>query len=130
MSITWKTAILPDTQEMNEIALNEHTINMLLDAAGSIYNVQALGVNGALLGSVNLLPPAFSPLWGAFNWGAANWASANTGLASIQIAWPAPLVFRKAQIQLTGNSFSTFRIGDMFMRYQKLGYLQQTQVGA
>lgn len=130
MSIIWKTAILPDTQEMNEIALIEHTINMVLDAQGSIYSVQALGVSGALLGSINLLPPALQPLWGAFNWGAANWSSANTGLASIQIPWPAPLVFRKAQIQLTGNSFSTFRIGDMFMRYQKLGYLQQSQVGA
>lgn len=130
MSIIWKTAILPDTQEMNEIALIEHTINMVLDAQGSIYSVQALGVSGALLGSINLLPPALQPLWGAFNWGAANWSSANTGLASIQIPWSAPLVFRKAQIQLTGNSFSTFRIGDMFMRYQKLGYLQQSQVGA
>lgn len=130
MSIIWKTAILPDTQEMNEIALIEHTINMVLDAQGSIYSVQALGVSGALLGSINLLPPALQPLWGAFNWGAANWSSANTGLASIQIPWPVPLVFRKAQIQLTGNSFSTFRIGDMFMRYQKLGYLQQSQVGA
>lgn len=130
MSIVFKTSILPDTQEMNEIALNEHTINMVLDAQGSTYNVQALGVNGGLLGSVNLLPPAFQPLWGAFNWGAANWGSSNTGLASIQIPWPAPLVFRKAQIQLTGNSFSTFRIGDMFLRYQKLGYLQQTLIGA
>jgi hypothetical protein len=130
MSIAWKTAILPDTKEMNEIALNEHTINMVLDSQGSTYNVQALGVNGALLGSINLLPPAFQPLWGAFNWGAANWGSSNTGLAPIQLPWPAPLVFRKAQIQLTGNSFLTFRIGDMFMRYQKLGYLQQTLTGA
>jgi hypothetical protein len=130
MSIIWKTSILPDTKEMNEIALNEHTINMVLDSAGSTYNVQALGVNGALLGSINLLPPVFSPLWGAFIWGAASWASSNTGLAPIQLPWATPLVFRKAQIQLTGNSFSTFRIGDMFLRYQKLGYLQQTQVGA
>lgn len=130
MSITWKTTILPDIKEMNEIALNDTTINMVLDAEGSTYNVQALGVNGALLGSVNLLPPVFQPLWGSFNWGAANWGASNTGLASIQINWPVPLVFRKAQIQLTGNSFSTFRIGDMFLRYQKLGYLQQTAVGA
>ncbi len=130
MSITWKTSILPDTKEMSEIALNEHTINMALDSAGSTYNVQMLGVSGALLGSVNLLPPAFSPLWGSFIWGGASWASSNTGLAPIQIAWPAPLVFRKGQIQVTGNSFSTFRIGDMFLRYQKLGYLQQSSVGA
>jgi hypothetical protein len=130
MSITWKTAILPDTKEMNEISLNEHTLNMVLDSAGSTYNVQALGVNGALLGSINLPPPVFSPLWGAFIWGQASWASSSTGLASILLAWAAPLVFRKAQIQLTGNSFLTFRIGDMFLRYQKLGYLQQTAVGA
>jgi hypothetical protein len=130
MSITWKTSILPDTKEMNEIALNEHTLNMVLDAAGSTYNVQALGVNGALMGSINLLPPVFQPLWGSFNWGAANWGASNTGLASIQLPWTSPLVFRKAQIQITGNSFSTFRIGDMFMRYQKLGYLQQTLTGA
>jgi hypothetical protein len=130
MSITWKTAILPDTKEMNEIALNEHTLNMVLDSQGSTYNVQALGVNGGLLGSVNLMPPALQPIWGAFNWGGAPWGSSNTGLASIQIPWASPLVFRKAQIQLAGNSFSTFRIGDMFLRYQKLGYLQQSLVGA
>ena len=130
MSITWKTSILPDTKEMNEIALNEHTINMVLDSAGSTYNVQALGVNGALLASLNLLPPVFAPLWGAFIWGQANWGSSITGLAPIQLPWPTPLVFRKAQIQLTGNSFLTFRLGDMFLRYQKLGYLQQTLTGA
>jgi hypothetical protein len=130
LAITWKTSILPDTKEMNEIALNEHTLNMVLDSAGSTYNVQAIGVNGALLGSVNLAPPVFAPLWGAFLWGQANWGASNTGLAPIQIPWPSLLVFRKAQLQLTGNSFLTFRISDMFMRYQKLGYLQQTLTGA
>ena len=130
MSIVWKTAILPDTKDMFEIALNEHTINMVLDAQGSTYNVQALGANGNLLGSVNLPPPVLQPIWGSFAWGGAPWGSSNTGLAPIQIPWSAPLVFRKAQIQVTGNSFSTFRIGDMFLRYQKLGYLQQSAVGA
>lgn len=130
MSILWKTAILPDTKEMNEIALNEHTINMVLDATGAPYSVQAIGGNSALLGSVILSPPVLQPIWGAFNWGAANWGSENTGLSPIQIPWPALLVFRKAQIQFTGNSFLTFRIGDMFLRYQKLGYLQQTNIGA
>jgi hypothetical protein len=130
MAITWKTSILPDTKEMNEIALNEHTINMVLDAEGSTYNIQALTAQSTLLASVTLEPPSGSPLWDQFDWGAANWASAQTGLSPIQIPWPNLLVFRKAQIQLTGNSFSTFRIGDMFLRYQKLGYLQQTLTGA
>jgi hypothetical protein len=125
----WKTAMLPDTKEMNENALNEHTINMVLDSNGSTYSVQALSGGGGLINSLTLLPPSGMPLWGSFNWGQANWASAQSGLVPILMVWSAPLVFRKIQIQVTGNSFLTFRIGDMFMRYQKLGYIQQALAG-
>jgi hypothetical protein len=130
MVINWLTSMLPDTGAMKENALIQNTINMVLDAEGSTYSIQSISSAGALLSSAVLLPPPAQPQWGAFIWGAASWASAQTGLSTIQIKWPAPVVFRKMQIQLTGNSYSTFRIGDMFLQYQELGYLQQSQLGA
>jgi hypothetical protein len=129
MSINWTTALFPDMQNMAELELTETTINMLLDAAGSTYSLIALSSGGALLAGLLIQPPSGGTLWGNFNWGQANWASSQTGLSPQQINWPNPVIARKMQLQLTGNSFLTFRIGDCFMRTRELGYLQQNNLG-
>lgn len=130
LAINFTTSVLPDEKQMAEFEINEMTMNMILDANGSTYSLQAIGGTAAQLASVIIPPPTFAPLWGAFTWGQADWASAQTGLSPIMIEWPAPVIGRKMQFQLVGNSYSTFRIGDIFYRYKQLGYIQQTQYGA
>jgi hypothetical protein len=130
MVITWQTSILPDFQSMNELELTEQTLNMNLDANGSIYSLLAIGGTGAFLSSRLVPQPTAGSTWGNFNWGQASWGSSQTGLVPIRIDWPNPVIARKMQFQLVGNSFSTFRIGDMFMRMRQLGYLQQSMFGA
>jgi hypothetical protein len=131
LTINFATSILPDDdQVMSEREVTEMTINMILDAQGSTYILQAISGTGAFINSKTILPPSSSPQWGAFRWGQATWASSQTGLTPQRIDWSAPVIARKMQFVLMGNSYPTFRIGDFYMRMRALGYLQQTLVGA
>ena len=130
LQVTWGTAILPDFQSMAELEVTEHTINMILDQGGPVYSLNVVDGRGTLLNTFTIMPPDVGAIWGSFVWGGAAWSSAQTGLVPLQIAWSSPPIARKMQFQLTGNAFSTFRIGDMFIRMRELGYLQQYSGGA
>jgi hypothetical protein len=112
---------------MAELEVTEHTVNMILDTQGSTYALAAIAGVGTLINNISIAPPAGGAIWGGFVWGnTATWASAQTGLVPYEVDWPKPTIARKFQFQLTGNSYLTFRIGDMFIRMRELGYLQQT----
>jgi hypothetical protein len=130
MTINYTTAILPDFGSMAELEVTEHTVNMGLDSAGPTYTFTAISVSGTLLNSLNVYPPTGGAQWGGFTWGGGYWGASQTGLAPIRIDWPKPTISRKMQFQLTGNSFLTFRIGEMYIRMRELGYLQQSLTGA
>lgn len=130
MGMLWKPVILPDTQAMAENEILECTINMVLASGGPIYAIQAVNQNGQLLNQVSVQADLATSIWGVFIWGQGVWQAAQTGLSPIRIDWTAPIVFRKLQISVQANCYLGFKIGDMYMRYQQLGYLQQTLVGA
>lgn len=129
LSIDFVTSIFPDAQTMSEFEVLETTLNMQLDSNGSTYALLALSSGGALLGSVLVTPPTTGANWGQFNWGQANWASSETGLSPQAINWNAPVIARKMQLELKGNSFLTFKVSDIFMRVRELGFLQQNNTG-
>ena len=124
MSFLWKTAMLPDQQQMAENAMIETTLNIAY-AAGSVFSIAAGDENGALFDTVILTAPAATTVWGGFTWGAALWQGASNALSPRQIDWTVPIVFRRVYISVTGNCAQGIRFGDMFMRYEILGYLQQ-----
>jgi len=124
MSFTWATSMLPDTQQMSENAMVESTINMAL-AAGSILNVFAANQDGAVFDSIIIAATGPATLWGQFNWGQALWQGGANVLAPRPLNWHFPIVFRRLFIGVTGNCAQGFKVGDMFLRYQQLGYLQQ-----
>lgn len=125
MTLAWTTSMLPDTQQMSENDLIEATLNVAL-AAGVNMNVAAQDENGAILSSVTVVAPAQTTVWGGFIWGAALWQGGANALSPRRLAWPIPVVFRRLAISATSNCASGLRIGDLFMRYQQLGYLQMT----
>lgn len=123
MTFAWTTAMLPDTQQMCENNILEATINMALAANVSI-GVSALDQDGAVLDSVVVAPLGGATIWGAFQWGQANWLGAANALYPRELQWSVPIVFRRLAIYAQGDCASGFLIGDMFLRYEQLGYLQ------
>ena len=125
LSWEWATSLLPDSGDMSMVALIEMTLMCSLAPAptpGSTVTLQAISDFGALLDQVTIAGDSTGVVWGGFNWGAANWGG-NTGtLRQRPIDWNIPLVFKQAGIVATGQSFNNVRIGNLYMRYQRLGY--------
>jgi hypothetical protein len=125
LTFGWASSLLPNTQQMAENAMIETTINIAF-AAGSSFMAFAQDENGAIYNSVTLTGPAQTTLWGGFIWGAALWQGASNALAPRQLKWTIPIVFQRLSLYLTGNCAQGVRIGDAYLRYQQLGYLQMT----
>jgi hypothetical protein len=125
LSFIWTSCMLPDPNQMSENAMIETTIYMGQTPGGS-YSVFALNQNGAVLQSVTLSNTSTSSIWGQFTWGNALWGGATSVLFPRRLPWPAPVVFRRMQISLTGRSSSSTRVGMMHLKYEQLGYLQQS----
>jgi hypothetical protein len=123
MAFNWTTVMLPDPKTMSEFAMIETTLNMALINGQQPVSVQALDQNGSVLGSVLLSAGGAGTQWGQFNWGQALWGGAANALAPRPLQWTAPIVFRRLQVAAVGNLISGFKIGDLFLRYQQLGYL-------
>lgn len=124
MTFAGQTAMMPDTQQMCENNILESTINMALAANVSI-GVSALDQNGIVLNSTVITPSGGATVWGNFQWGQAQWLGAANALYPQEIQWSEPLVFRRLAYLVTGNCASGFLLGDFFLRYEMLGYLQQ-----
>lgn len=125
LSWTWATPMLPDTDEMSEVAMIESTINMALVAGVQTVSVNAADQNGAVFDQIQITPAGATTIWGAFTWGQALWQGTLNALAPRQLPWHYPIVFRRMGITATGISSPGVKIGTLFMRYQILGYLQQ-----
>jgi len=129
LSFTWTTSMLPDTDQMCENAMVETTLYMAL-VAGGTYAITALNQDGAVLNSALIVGGGTPTIWGQFNWGQAVWGGAANALYPRQPLWTAQVIFRRMQISATGLSGAAVRIGKLHMRYEQLGYLQQSASAA
>lgn len=124
MTLSWQTAMLPDTQQMCESNVLEATINMALAPSVNI-GVSAIDQNGSILDSVTISPTGTATQWGNFQWGQAQWLGAANALYPRQLEFTIPIVFRRVAFTATGDCASGIKLGDAFFRYEMLGYLQQ-----
>ena len=124
LTYTFTTVMLPDTDQMAEVAVIETTVHMAL----TTYSVTAYSYdqNAAVLaGPITIFNPGAGTIWGAFNWGQASWGGSSAGaLYPRQIAWTQPLVFRRMRLSVQGQCVAGIQIGRVHLRYQVLGYLQ------
>jgi hypothetical protein len=125
ITFNWTTSMLPDPNDMSEHAMIETTIYMG-QASGASYSISALDQNGTILQSAILTNTSVPTIWGAFAWGQAPWGGQQSLLFPRRVPWPAPIVFRRMQLYLTGTSSAAVRVGMAHMKYEKLGYLQQS----
>lgn len=124
LGFNWSTAMLPDTDQMAEVALVQSTLHMAL-ASGINTTVNFQDQDGTIIDTVTIAPTGSSTIWGAFQWGQALWQGTKNALYPRRLDWHFPIVFRRGQIVAFGTSAPGVKIGRLHMRYQVLGYLQQ-----
>jgi hypothetical protein len=126
LTYTWLTSLLPDTDQMSEVAVIETTLHMAL-VSGQVVTCTAVDQDSIVLDQVTITGSGTATLWGQFNWGQAPWGGTtrNNALFPRRLAWTQPLVFRRMQLAAMGNSASALKIGRLHLKYQILGYLQQ-----
>lgn len=123
LTYAWATPMLPDTDQMSEVAMIETTLHMALVAANSV-TVLALDQNGTVLDTVTITPAGSTTIWGAFLWGGALWQGVANALYPRQLKWHLPIVIRRFQIVAQGNCINGLKIGRLHLRYEILNYLQ------
>lgn len=123
----WQTAYLPDTDQMSEVCIIESTLHMAL-VSGNKTTITALNQDNVPLDQFTVISSGAPTNWNQFNWNNANWNGATLGNALYprRMDWNAPLVFRRMSLMATGASAQGLKIGRLHMKYQVLGYLQQT----
>lgn len=120
----WATPMLPDTDQMSEVAMIETTLHMAL-VTGNTTTIVAQNQEATIIDTVVITPVGPSTIWGAFVWGAAVWQGVTNALYPRQLSWHFPIVFRRLQVVASGASVPGLKIGRLHLRYQVLGYLQQ-----
>ena len=121
------TPMLPDTDQMTNSAITESTIDIALSPSIPNIVVNALDQKGAVQAAATVTSPAgSSTLWGGFTWGGALWGGLTSAIAPYQLAWPVTIVFTRLQIQISGLSAQSIKIGALHLRYQILRYLSNT----
>lgn len=123
LTFNFTTAMLPDPKMMSYFAVSESSLNVAQVSGQNAIQVQALDQNQGLLGSFTIPAIGVGTVWGQFIWGQALWGGAASGLFPRSLEWVTPLVFRRMQLKATGTCGLGLKIGDLFLRYQMLGYM-------
>jgi hypothetical protein len=122
LAFNYTTPLMPSTSEMSEFALQEHTINMALNNMDQ-YTASFLNQQGSQIGDAFVIAGTGSAtVWGAFTWGSAPWLGVPQKYSCLPISWDQPIIFKRAQFQLSGPCSGPLMIGGFDMRLQKLGY--------
>lgn len=126
--LTWSyaTPLLPDMDQMCETSILEATVDIQYPAGVPSFLGTAYDQNGTLYDSVFLAPGGVQSFWGGFNWGTGIWFGTPNALVSRPLNWHQALVFRRIAFGISGQSAGSFKIGTLRLRYEVLGYLQQT----
>ena len=123
MQFNFISTMLPDPKAMSYFAMVETTVNIALVSGQFPITVSVLDQNSSVLNSVLVSAPAGGTFWGNFTWGQALWGGGTSGLFPRTLEWNKPIVFRRMQFQATGFCIGGLQIGDVFLRYQQLGYM-------
>ena len=123
LNSAWQTMLLPDNQEMAENAIVESAIGLVLPATVQC-TVTMQDEAGNVLDTATLTGPGAGPtIWNAFVWGAAPWGALGGYFQQYQLNWTTPIVFKQASVLVAVASGANIAIGNLYLRYQVLGYL-------
>jgi hypothetical protein len=126
----YEPVLLPDNGAMAENLIVEADLAMAFIGAAPVVTVTVQDAAGNQLDQIVATPPSAETDWNEFNWNQAPWNGTISPIAPFRLDWHQPLVFKQAFFSATGVSAQGFKIANLYMKYQILGYRQQTQVGS
>ena len=122
MSWVWQPTLLPDNEQMAANQVVESVLGLVLPASQSM-NILAMDEQGNTLNNIALSGSGMTgAIWNSFTWGVGVWGGTVVPYQEYRLSWTAPLVFKQITIRITGASQSGFSIGNLYARYQILGY--------
>lgn len=122
---TYETAYLPDPGLMAEVGMVETTINIAYPNIAGSFSVVAQDETEGVINSVSLSSTGAAPIWGSAVWGSFVWGASANPYQPRVIPWDKPVVFRRLKMLVSGQSASSIRVGDLYLRYQPTNYIQQ-----
>jgi hypothetical protein len=123
LSWSYQTVLLPDNEQMAMNKVVQTSIALQLPATSSV-SVIAQNEVGEILDMVTITTSnVATTIWGSFTWGAAVWGAATGYFQQYFVPWNAPLVFKQASLLFSGTSYLGGAVGNLYLRYQILGYL-------
>lgn len=130
MEWIYQTVLLPDNLVMANNCIIETNLAMAFLGSEPVVTCQAFDTNDVVLGTLQIASPETDTLWGEFLWGEAPWGGSQSNISEWRVAWSAPLIFKQMTFQAKGQSAGGFKIGNLYLKYQILGYRQQQSSGA
>lgn len=122
MSWTWQPTLLPDNQQMAANQVIESTLGLVLPSTQAL-TILPIDENGNALDTLAFSGPGSgAAVWNAFIWGTGVWGGAVAPYQEYQLPWNNPLVFKQMTVRIVGASQAGFSIGNLYARYQPLGY--------
>lgn len=119
----YQNVLLPDTEQMSENRMGQSAVAMALPGGQNV-SFSCVNEIGTTLNQVVLAATGSAPTtWGSFVWGGAPWGQATGYFRQYDIQWTAPIVFKQMSILAVGASQAGFAIGNLYLKYQPLGYL-------
>lgn len=120
----YETALLPDNSamEMNSVTLSALMIGLV---GQQTVNVFAYDESGNIIQSCQIsgLAAAGGPtVWGTFVWGQALWGGTPAIFRQRSLPWPDQVVFKQMTVAVTGASLFGTKVGNLYLKYQVLGY--------
>jgi hypothetical protein len=123
LSWVYQPVLLPDNEQMAMNKVVQTAIAMQLPATATV-TITASDEIGTSLGTVYITATnTATTIWGGFTWGSAVWGAATGYFRQYFVPWAAPLVFKQMSLVITGASYAGAAIGNLYLRYQILGYL-------
>lgn len=123
LSWNYQTVLLPDNEQMAMNKVVQTSIALQIPATGSV-SIQSINEIGTILDTVTITTSnTMTTIWGSFTWGAAVWGAATGYFQQYFVPWDKPLVFKQMSVLVNGASLQGGAIGNLYLRYQILGYL-------
>lgn len=123
LQVIYQPTLLPDDQEMEMIAILESTV--MIAVTGASVTASAMDENGQVLDSISINTSPGATLWDFFTWDSGVWDGSPTGYRQRQLAWTQTLVAKQLTVRIACDAAADFKIGNLSLRYQRLGYQLQ-----
>lgn len=122
LSWVFQPSPLPDSGDVAMNSLVDMTLGAQLPLGLSITvnasDISGFGLSQAIISSVS----NEQSNWGGFLWGTGHWGGGTSLYQQYGVNFDQPLVFKQLNLTVRGQSAHDTRIGNLYMKYQTLGY--------